>query len=129
MSDSNTDHSQPLLPAIRRARLERMSIFEVSESELETLERGSPNSLFLNLAIFVLSTAISFSVSLSTTTVASERTFNVFVIIMVAGYIAGVTFALLWYRSHKSLKSVIAEIRSRLPPEGVQAQTDGEMEI
>lgn len=126
MSNSHSDESQPLGPAIRRARLDRLSIFEVSESELETLERGSPNSLFLNLAIFVFSIAISFSVTLATTTIASIRTFNVFVIVTIVGYIAGITFGQLWWRSHKSVTSVVKQIRSRLPPEGVRAPTDGD---
>lgn len=126
MSNSQSDESQPLGPAIRRARLDKLSIFEVSESELETLERGSPDSLFLNLAIFVFSVAISFSVTLATTTIAPSRTFNVFVIVIVVGYLAGMTFGLLWWSSHKSIKSVIRQIRDRLPPEGVLAPTDGE---
>ena len=126
MSNSHSDKSQPLGPAIHRARLDKLSIFEVSESELETLERGSPDSLFLNLAIFVSSVAISFSITLATTTIASTRTFNVLVIVTVVGYIAGITFGLLWWRSHKSVKSVVKQIRNRLPPEGVRAPPDGD---
>ena len=122
MPDLNSnDDSAPLVPAIHRARLDKLSIFEVSESELETLERGSPDSLFLNLAIFVFSVAISFSIALSTTTITSDRVYNVFVIVTVIGYIAGITFGLLWWRSYKSVKSVVKQIRNRLPPEGVRA--------
>ena len=129
MSDPNpNDDPAPLVPAIRRARLDKLSIFEVSESELETLERGSPDSLFLNLAIFVLSVAISFSTALGTTTITSDRVFNVFVIVTVIGYIAGVTFGLLWWRSHKSVKSVAKKIRNRLPPEGVRATSEASNE-
>ncbi len=126
MSNSHSHESEPLGPAIHRARLDKLSIFEVSESELETLERGSPDSLFLNLAIFVLSVAISFSITVATTTIASTRTFIVFVVVTIVGYIAGITFGLLWWRSHKSVKSVIKQIRSRLPSEGVRASTDGD---
>lgn len=124
MSDQPSYPSRQLSPAIHRARLDKLSIFEVSESELETLERGSPDSLFLNLAIFVLSVAISFSITLATTTIASTRTFNVFVIVTVVGYIAGITFGILWWRSHKSVKAVVRRIRNRMPPEGVRESVD-----
>ena len=122
MSNPNaTNDPAPLGPAIHRARLDKLSIFEISESELETLERGSPDSLFLNLAIFVLSVAISFSITLGTTTIVSVRIFCVFVIVTVVGYIAGATFGLLWWRSHRSIRTVAKQIRNRLPPEGIRA--------
>jgi len=121
MSDQSPNNSESLVPAIHRARLDKLSIFEISESELETLERGSPDALFLNLAIFVLSVAISFSIAIATTTIESTRVFIVFVIVTVIGYIAGISFGLLWWRSYKSVKSVAKQIRSRLPPEGVRA--------
>ncbi len=107
-------------PAIHRIRLDKLRIFEITEAELEALERGSPESLFLNLAIAVLSIAISFSVTLGVTSIASDRTFYVLVIVTSVGYIAGITFALLWIISRRSLKKVSADIRSRIPPEGVQ---------
>lgn len=110
----------PLDPAIRRVRLESLRIFEISEAELEALERGSPESVFLNLALAVLSVAISFSISLATTEVESDRTFAVFVIITSLGYVAGVTFGVLWLTARRSLRSVSARIRARIPPEGIQ---------
>ena len=99
----------------------KLTIFEVTEAELETLERGAPVSLFLNLGIFVLSTAISFSVTLATTTIASDRLFTFFVVITVVGYLAGLTFGLLWWFARRSVRSVAQEIRKRLPPKGVRA--------
>lgn len=107
-------------PAIHRVRLDKLRIFEITEAELEALEQGSPESIFLNLAIAVLSIAISFSIALATATIDQDRTFYVFVIVTSIGYVAGVTFALLWFISRRSLRSVAASIRSRIPPEGVQ---------
>ncbi|WP_417374582.1 hypothetical protein [Gimesia maris] len=125
MSDLNScRNSEPLEPAIQRARLDKLSIFEVSESELETLERGSPDTLFLNLAIFSLSVAISFSIALGTTTINSDRVYIAFVCSTMIGYIAATTFSFLWYFSHKSVKSVVKQIRSRMPPEGVLTTTE-----
>ena len=112
-------------PAIQRIPLNKLRIFEISETELEALERGSPESIYLNLAIAVLSVAISFIIALATTKIDNDRMFYVFVIVAVVGGIAGITFGLLWLVSRRSLKNVSAEIRSRIPPEGVQEDSDG----
>ena len=82
-------------PAIHRIRLDRLTIFEITEAELEALERGSPESLYLNLGIASLSFGASFLISLLTTTIGDTKTFCVFVIVCTAGFIAGLTFALL----------------------------------
>jgi len=111
-------------PAIHRVRLDKLRIFEITDAELEALERGSPESVFLNLAIAVLSIAVSLSVSLATTNIENDRTFCVFVIVTSVGYVAGVTLGLLWFISRRSLRNVSAEIRSRIPPEGVQEDRD-----
>jgi hypothetical protein len=92
MSESG---SHPLDPAIHRVRLDKLTIFEITESELDALEQGSPESLFLNLAVGVISIAISFSISLATTQIESVKTYSFFVIITVVGYLAGLTFGLL----------------------------------
>lgn len=110
-------------PAIHRVPLDKLTIHEITEAELEALERGSPESLFLNLAIAVLSVAVSFSAALATTQIESIWTFCVFVILCVVGYLAGITFGLLWLQSRKSLKSVARAIRSRNPAGGIQQPT------
>lgn len=108
-------------PAIHRVPLDKLRIFEITEAELEALERGSPESIFLNLAIAVLSVAISFLIALTTTKIENDRTFYVFVIVTSVGCVSGITFALLWFIWRRSLKSVSTEIRKRIPPpEGVQ---------
>ena len=65
-----------LLPAIRRARIDRLNIYEISETELQMLERGSPESLFLNFAIFLLSSASSLLVALLTTKIVAVHGFT-----------------------------------------------------
>ena len=107
-------------PAIHRVRLDRLTIFEITEAELEALERGSPESIYLNLCIAAASFSASFLIALVTTTILDVKTFCVFVIVCVLGFLAGITFGLLWWQSHRSLRTVAREIRSRMPPEGVQ---------
>jgi len=67
MDQKNTE----MLPAVRRARIGWLTIYDVSESELQLLERGSPQSPLLNLATAMLSAALGILVALLTTTVES----------------------------------------------------------
>jgi hypothetical protein len=83
-------------PAIRRGRIARLDIYEVSESELDILERGSPESAYLNFAIFLISAAISFLTSIVTTHIESDRTYDVFVIVTVVGFVIGFLLLFLW---------------------------------
>jgi hypothetical protein len=114
--------NQPLAPAIHRVPLDKLTIFEITESELEALERGSPESIYLNLGVGVISIAVSFSIALATTNIESVKTFCFFVIVTVIGYLAGLTFGLLWWQSRRSLKTVAQEIRRRGTPEGIQQE-------
>ena len=114
----NGGSKQPFLPEIRRARVERLTIYEVSEGELDTLERGSPVSLYLNIAIALLSVAITLTATLLTAVFRSPSIFVVFVVCTVVGYVVGIILLLLWRRSRHSVVDCTAIIRNRLPPEG-----------
>ena len=105
---------QDILPAIRRARIDRLNIYEISEAELRVLEHGSPESLYLNFAIFLLSSAVTLLVALLTTNIQSERLFIVFVVFTTLGFIAGLLLMLLWRRCRRSTSLVFAEIRRRI---------------
>ena len=122
-----TDEPQHQLdPVIHRVRLDKLTIWDVTEAELEALEHGSPESLYLNLGVAVISIAVSFSIALATTDIQSIKTYCFFVIITVLGYLAALTFSLLWWQSRRSLKSVVKEIRRRRAPEGIQAKVSTE---
>lgn len=114
---------QPL-PETRivRARLDTLNVYEISENELESLERGGPESLLLNFSIFFLSNAVSLTVPLlmSSVNIKSTRVFIVLVIVCVISWIASVVLGALWLNGYRSKKSVIRIIKKRLPPEGTQ---------
>lgn len=114
------DKPKELLPEIRRGRFDRLTIYEVSETELEIIEKGSPSSLYLNFSIFLLSTGTTFLIALFTTNIASVKVFSVFVIITVIGFILGLLLLILWLRTRKSVSATVCLIKRRLPPEGVQ---------
>ena len=47
----NNSSSGEIGPKIKRGRYDSLELFEVSESELTIIERGSPSSTYLNFAI------------------------------------------------------------------------------
>lgn len=108
------------LPEIRRGRLGRLTIYEVSESELEILAKGSPSSIYLNFAIFLFTIFISFFTALLTTTIDSIKVFVVFVLIAALGVIGGAILIAVWVINRRSASDIINKIKKRLPPEGIQ---------
>ena len=116
----NARRRSKLDPTIEWVPLGKLTVFHVSEAELDALERGSPESLFLNLGIATLSIATSLLIALLATNIPNTKTFIVFVVVCAVCFVAGVTFGLLWWQLRRSLKKVAQEIRDRKPPEGIQ---------
>jgi uncharacterized membrane protein YdbT with pleckstrin-like domain len=114
----DNEQEPTFLPEIRRARYERLTIFEVSESELEMIEKGLPDSILLNIAIALLSSALSLTATVTTATISSISAYVVFVVFIVVAYVVGLVLLILWLRSRKSVGHCVGTIRSRLPPEG-----------
>jgi hypothetical protein len=109
--------SDYLPPAIRRGRISQLTIYEVTDDELQTLARGGPESVFFNLAVFFASIAGTAIVALLTTQM-STVVLIVFVVVAVATTIAAITLALIWRRRRADTDAVVARIVGRLPPEG-----------
>jgi hypothetical protein len=72
----------------------------------------------LNFAIFLLSVAPSFVVSLLTTKIESDRVFYIFVVVAAVAAVLGAFFLVAWRRNRQSIASVVAAIRNRMPPLG-----------
>jgi uncharacterized membrane protein YciS (DUF1049 family) len=99
-----------------------LTIYEISEAELEVIERGAPDSPFITLSAFLLSAAISFSIALATTTITSPLISNAFAIVTTVGYLGGLFCLFFWLRNQRTTRSVTRKIRERLLPEGEQIQ-------
>jgi hypothetical protein len=122
----NDQHSGEKAVRIRRGKVDSLTLYEITDYELETLAIGSPSSLHLNFAIFFLSLATSFLVALLTTTIESVKAFSVFVVITVIGFSAGAVLLTMWHFSHRSTKSIIRQIRDRIPADQVETvETEG----
>ena len=106
---------QSFSPQIRHARIQIVDIYEISEAELVILERGSPDSIFLNFAIFLLSVALALTIALLTTTITSITVLNVFIVCTVIGFVGGALLLTLWYRNRNAVADCAKAIRKRLP--------------
>ncbi|MBL0316984.1 MAG: hypothetical protein IPP69_14960 [Flavobacteriales bacterium] len=101
---SNDSNKEGEIIKVKRARYDSLELFDVSENELTTIERGSPSSTYLNFAIFLLSIAISFLTTLLTVDLKENQTlFTVFTVICVLGFMVGLILIGIWYRSKMSL--------------------------
>ena len=96
-------------------KIDSLSVFQISDSELKTLERGSPSSIYLNFAILLISIGCSFFISLVSIDIQSVKLFAAFLVFTLVGGIGGVILLLLWYRERGEISEVIQSIQSRMP--------------
>jgi len=108
---------------VKRGKFDSLTLYEVTEQELTIIENGSTNSLFLNFAIFLISTSISFFVSIFTVDWFPEKQephlvqFIVFLIIAILTLLIGILCTVLWIKSHDTFKDTIEIIKKRLVKE------------
>jgi len=100
-------------PRILRGCVDSLSIYEITDYELELLEQGSPNSIHLNFSIFLISTSISFTTTLLTVESLSDRLFLTFSMIAFVGMVIGILLAILWHRGKNKIDKLIEKIKSR----------------
>ena len=114
-SKKSQESSGEIGPKIKRGRYDSLELFEVSESELTIIERGSPSSTYLNFAIFLISIASSFLTTLLTVDLSEKMTlFTIFTIICVIGYLIGIFLIILWYQNKNEFNDIIEKIRGRM---------------
>ncbi len=102
-------------PRIVRGQVDSLSLFEITDYELELLEQGSPNTIYLNFAVFFISIACSFFVTLLTVTITSQSIFTIFVVLTVVGFSVGGVLLLLWFRTRSKMSVLVRKIKARVP--------------
>ena len=107
-------------PAIIRGRLDCLRIYDVTEQELSQLREGSPASIQLNFAIFLLSVAVTLITVLATTPPVSLPMRVTFVALAAVGLANGLLLLCVWWRRRRSVHDLVETIKKRLPAEGIQ---------
>ena len=111
---TNIETTEAVNPVIKRGKVDSLTLYEVTENELELLENGSPSSLYLNFSIFLLSTSITTLSSLFTCDFKNEMCKTTFIVVTVVGIILGIFLLLLWNRTRTSIKENIKKIKGRV---------------
>jgi hypothetical protein len=104
-------------PRIRHAIVDSLCIFEVTEDELTILEHGSPQSTLLAISIALISIAISFLITILTTTIKEDRTYNFFLFTTIICFSGGIILLIIWWFMNRGSTPVIKKIRNRLQNE------------
>ena len=103
-------------PIVRVAPLGLLNAYPVYEYELDLLAAGSPGSQLLGVAYALLGFAGALLITIFTTHIPENRTCDVFVIGAAVSSLGGVLCLFLGLKGYQSNKSLVAEIKSRMPP-------------
>jgi hypothetical protein len=99
---------------INRARLGSLTLYDVTEDELDMLQNGPSNGIWLNMACALIPVSVTLTATLMTVNILSTRTFIVFVIVTVLTGLTGIIAAIVWYSGRRSYTSIIiTRVKSR----------------
>ena len=126
MAGHPPSHSDVKNPVIRRGSVDFIDVYEVKESELDTLDKGLSATLDLNFAIFLFSFAVTSVTALVSSGFKSERVESIFIAISIVAFIASLYLGFRWWMSRKSIKDLVQTIRDRIdsPPDEFREEPD-----
>jgi hypothetical protein len=109
----NHDQTQQLFP-VRVSPPAELIAYTVHEHELDIIAAGSPANLAFNFAVALISIGISFVLTLTTTTIPSNRLFNSYLIVCLNCLLAGIIMFAYWLKTRTTVSITVAKIKSRL---------------
>ncbi len=113
-------------PVIREAPPGELNVYRVYEHQLDLLAQGSPASLLLNFALFFLGVAATAGGTLWSAPPEKDRVYYTFLIILLVTLIAGMVMLALWWFLHQSTRTLVANIKSQMPPNPAIQEDAGE---
>jgi hypothetical protein len=122
MTDIQSEGSVQL--RIIRGPVGSLSLYEITDYELELLEQGSPSSTYFNFAIFFFSIGASFFTTLVTVKIQSVYVFSIFVVLAVLGTFAALVLFQLWRRTKSRTRNLCEKIRARVPTAPIAGPVD-----
>jgi len=119
--NSEIDNDEIESVRVRRAPFGALTVYDVSDNELNQLAKGQSASIYLNVAIAMLSTAISLFTSLLNIEVKPDfiERARVLTDVTIFATILGTIFLIIWYIKRKDVSELVSRIKNRLPPEGI----------
>lgn len=117
-------NTQQFTSEIITPKTHKVIVYFVNEPELSVLERGSTSSLFLTFGLSLFSIFCSFLIVLLSTNIASDRVFDVFVIITSVSLISSVILLVFWKKSTDEIAKIIQTIKERFPEGERSTSTD-----
>jgi hypothetical protein len=115
VSARKPDESRPAPPIVRVAPLQELRVYQISESELEKLERGSPESIHLSLALAFLPAALTLLITLQTVDITKPRIYNAYLFSFLLLALQGGVSLIRWWRARGTVRDIVQEIRDRMP--------------
>ncbi len=93
----------------------KLTAYTVFEHELDIIAAGSPANLAFNFAVALISIGVSFVLTLTTTTINSDRlVYCLFDIYALVCLLAGIMMFAYWLKTRTSVHVTVAKIKSRL---------------
>jgi hypothetical protein len=102
------------LVKINRAKVDSIDLYEITDYELLTIENGSQESLFLNIAISCISIFFSGLLCILTASFNSEIAKIVAIVLTTISLFAFIIFIIIWRNYNKSSANIFTKIKSRL---------------
>lgn len=94
-------------------KVEQIDIYEVTENELNLLEKGTDSDLYLQFSIALLSVFVSLTVCFFTSTFENDKVLYGFVCVDAICFIIGMLLLILWNRNRKGKSDIIQGIKNR----------------
>lgn len=100
---------------IVRGRVDSIPLYEITGSELDVIEQGSPSSTFQSFALCFLSIAVSFLTTLTTVQIDSTPLFVCFTVATMVGFAGGTVLLVLWLHTRSRFRDAVNRIKARIP--------------
>lgn len=110
-------------PIVLFKRVDSITIYEVTEDELESLAKGNLGSLYLNFSLALLPTSASLFISILLTKIDSDRIFYAFFILASVFAVIGFILLCTWFFKRKEQRNLVKKIKDRTAVEATQIQT------
>jgi len=95
-------------------KVDSLTVYEITDFELDQLEQGENLNIDFNIAIFLLSMGLSYLSVLFTVSFNSNVLLFISIAVTLIGIIGGIIMLISWYIRRKPTKKLVLKIKNRL---------------